>query len=539
MAHLYCKALALQLALSTDLLVTNYGSLFLLRSAPPELYLAPHPYYGWGMKFTGCSLGLALATSLLLATSISQAAETYPATDWETGTPESVGIDNAKLKAFSDYVFTKTPNRASDGLLVIRHGKLVYEKYDSGYSREMRHISWSMAKSFTTVLLGIAESEGILSRNSKVADVFPYPTTSEAERTRRDSITVYNLLTMTSGFDWVEDYSKKSPLNSDVTQMLYLNPHKDMAAYVASRPARYVPGDRFYYSTGDMTLAMGVLKYHLSKQAYDFYPKTRLFDRIGMKNVVFEQDSSGTFGGGSYVYATPRDFARFGYLLLHGGKWNDDQVVPSEWLGQIRTLSPGLATGNGPTDEKSVYGMGFWLNIPAPKHGIAKPYPDAPSDLFFALGHNGQYIAVYPSLDLVIVRLAHDTNDPALDRNRFFSEAANLVAPAETIPFTPAPRAALVSSSEDRLTLPTAPDYEKKHTSLINFTKLIASVRAKDYCSCRYVVGQTDVFCTALVKNGFSTIFKAPNDAKRSVVFGLAPPVAARVTSEDFGCSFD
>lgn len=474
----------------------------------------------------------------IISVSFVHAAE-FPGQDWETTEPSAVGIDPAKLAKFVAYNFAEPDERKkTDAVLVIRGGKIAYERYAYGYSKEMRHLSWSVAKSFSSVLIGIAESEGLISRTSKMSEFYPRPGLAEGDRKRRDQVDVLSLLSMSSGIDWIEDYSAKKPLNSDVIQMLYMDARKDNAAYVASRPTAYAPGERFYYSTGDTTLALGMLKHQLSAEAYARYPWERLFDRIGMKNVVWERDQSGTFDGGSYIYATARDYARFGYLLLNEGRWKDQQVMPREWLGVINTLSSGLSGGSVKPGGSSTYGAGFWLNQPAPKWGLKTPFPDAPADTYFALGHNGQMIVIIPSRDLVAIRLAHDAEDNVLDWNRFFGL---LVASTTNDPGT-APKLPEISAAPAPIPArgknPPFSEAETKHTSVIYFTKLLASVRAKDFCSCHFVVGQSVAYCKELVRNGFKVVRMSVNEEEKIATFGLLPAERAQMTSEEFGCEF-
>jgi CubicO group peptidase (beta-lactamase class C family) len=500
----------------------------------------------------------------------------YPSLDWESGTPESVQIDSQKLKLWADYALVKTKERQTDALLVIRHGKIVYENYQSGYDQNMRHLSWSMAKSFSSIVFGIAESEGIISRDAKMFQFYPYTSADPAEQAKREQVTMFNLLSMSSGIDWNESYSTTAPLQSDDAQMLYMNAHKDQAAYVASRPMKEEPGSQFLYSTGNINVAMAGLKYSLPKEKYNTYPWEKLFNKIGMKNVTWEQDDSGTFLGGSYVYATARDYARFGYLLLNNGKWNDEQVVPTNWMNVIKTLSPGFDAHSTVAPAEFVageetYSAGFWLNTPAPKWNISAPNPNAPADTFMAIGHTGQTIMMIPSKDLVIVRLAHDGVDSGIDRAQYLNLLLQSLTDGEAVPTALANDASVANASNtavvnaasspvapvsadtwisenakaqtdeiegDIVTDGSVPVPAAKQTSVIHLTKLIASVRAKDFCSCHFVVGQSVEFCKELVLNGFPLIRMSVDETNKTDSFGILPAESAYLASDNFGCSF-
>jgi CubicO group peptidase (beta-lactamase class C family) len=134
-----------------------------------------------------------------------------------------------------------------------------------------------------------------------------------------------------------------------------------------------------------------------------------LFDRIGMSRATWERDQAGTFVGSSYLYATPRDLAKFGYLYLHDGQWAGERILAEGWVDYTRTLAPAWSTMPLTEEDKEDNpGAHWWLNKGLPERQVPPPWPDAPADTFAALGHWGQSIFVIPSLDLVIVRTADD-----------------------------------------------------------------------------------------------------------------------------------
>jgi CubicO group peptidase (beta-lactamase class C family) len=491
-------------------------------------------------KFFGSFLTTYLLSLVCLITA--SHASSYPGAEWPTDSLDSVQIDSQKLQPWVDYAFTETKTRKTDALLIIRHGKLVYEKYKYGFTANSPHISWSMAKSMAAVVFGIAESEKIIRRDTKMIDIYHYLSTDQEEQAKRDQVTMYHLLTMSSGMQWEESYSKTNPLVSDVTQMLYMEPERNMGAYVASRTMKNAPGAAFLYSTGNSMLVMDALRHRMSEDAYHAYPWKKLFNKIGMKNVTWERDGAGTFAGGSYVYATARDYARFGYLMLNEGKWENEQVVPSEWMKTMRVLSPGLSTGTVKPDGSEPYGAGFWLNVPIPHWNLPAPYPAAPQDTWMAIGHNGQTIMMIPSKDLVIVRLAHD-DDNGIDHNDYLKlllAAVDTKVPAAKAVKTIAHAEGVTQVSNDP-TLKWNSDLPvpgRKLTSFVNFTTLIARVRAKDFCSCYFVQGQTVDFCKELVLNGYPLIHMKIDESARSVTFGILPARSAHYVSQQFGCAY-
>jgi CubicO group peptidase (beta-lactamase class C family) len=153
------------------------------------------------------------------------------------------------------------------------------------------------------------------------------------------------------------------------------------------------PGSAFAYASGDSVLLMAALRDVVGEERYADWPWTALFDVIGM-DATLERDAADTFVGSSYLYASPRDLAKLGFLYLEGGRWQDRQLLPPGWAQQAG--EPGPAP---------FYGRHWWTN-----RGDAdlRPWPDAPADTIAASGHWGQKMFVIPSRDLVIVRTGDD-----------------------------------------------------------------------------------------------------------------------------------
>jgi CubicO group peptidase (beta-lactamase class C family) len=325
----------------------------------------------------------------------------------------------ARLKEATDYIMETTGTEEdrkgvrTDGYVIVKDGYLVAEGYARGYTQGMRHLAWSMSKSFVNALYGIAVANGEIDIHQPASKYYPPLDTD----THRD-ITVEQLLHMSSGIDWNEGY-EASPLKSSVLAMLYTVGRKDMALFTATRPIRYPPDQHWCYSSGTSNLLMGILRHVVGETRYVSYPWKELFDKIGMQDVVWERDASGNFVGSSYLYATPREMAKFGYLFLRNGKWEDQQLLADGWVDFSTTLAPAYAAD--PPEHKRTElrpGAHWWLNVGIPDKNFPVPCPSAPSDTFAAVGHWGQTIFVIPSLDLVIVRTADD-RDGTFDKNRW------------------------------------------------------------------------------------------------------------------------
>ena len=189
----------------------------------------------------------------------------------------------------------------------------------------------------------------------------------------------------------------------------------DMAAYAAERPVVAPPGAVWNYSTGS-TLILSRLAVDAlgGAAATQQYLRRRVFDPAGMRSAIVEIDESGTPVGGSYVYATARDWARYGQL------WLDDGVAPGGRRVLARSWTAFTRTPNGAA-PKGQYGAQVWLNAGDPGDSAARLMPHLPRDAVFMLGHNQQVVAVVPSRRAVIVRLGWTPDGKAFDADGYFS----------------------------------------------------------------------------------------------------------------------
>ncbi|MCE9599243.1 MAG: beta-lactamase family protein [Spirochaetia bacterium] len=337
----------------------------------------------------------------------------WPTADWRVAAPDQAGMDAEKLKKLDDYLFTRTGddiNRKgvrTDGVVIVRDGKIVFEKYARGYTQDSPHLIWSSAKSFTSALVGIAIKEGRFSLTDPISKFY-----ADAKEGMKSEITVEHILQMSSGLAWSEGY-EASPLKSSVIAMLYTSGRTDMGWFTSSFPLKHRPGTRWYYSSGDTNMLCGILHKTMSEDEYQNYPWEKLFNPIGMKRVTFERDGAGNYVGSSYLYAPPRELAKFGFLYLNDGMWEGKRVLPEGWVKYSRTLAPALHA-NPPTGEawEGNYGAQWWMNQAETDKNRPIPWPDGPPDAYAAMGHWGQRIYVIPSLDIVAVRVGDDREKP-------------------------------------------------------------------------------------------------------------------------------
>jgi CubicO group peptidase (beta-lactamase class C family) len=309
-------------------------------------------------------------------------------------------INFEKLRAAVDKVFTEPypeKKQRTRAVVVVYDGRVVAEKYAAGFDSSSIFYGWSMAKSFTSALIGILVKQGKLDID-KPAPVPEWNDTSDL----RHTITIRDLLQQASGLDFEENYSK----SSDVTRMLFQK--GDMAAYAASHKLANKPGRKFSYSSGNSNILARIIRHTTGETNYPAFPMRELFYKAGMYHSSFEPDASGTYVGSSYINATARDYARFGLLYLNDGVVNGERILPEGWVNQTVTPSN--------TNPLKNYGFQFWLNG-LDKDGKRK-YPEVPDDMYYCDGFANQFIFIIPSEKLVVVRLGL-TFDRSFNENEF------------------------------------------------------------------------------------------------------------------------
>ena len=327
----------------------------------------------------------------------------WPTNGWETGEMDA-GVA-AIVTPLIDTAIAGEKNELmgeTRAVVIIHEGKLVAESYRDGFGPDTKQISWSMAKSVTSALVGRAVALGLI----KDIDV-AMPTPFEAGDPRAE-ITWRQWLTMTDGLDYTE-IGATSMADNDVIQMMFGKGRFDVLDYVKSDlPLIHEPGTHWNYSTATFHLigraVQGLLQdIPMPEFATDqglqldrSFLQEILLRPIGMDALV-EFDAAGTYLGGSLVWASPRDFAKFGYLYLRDGVWDGERLLPEGWVDFARTKTP--------ADNSNVYGAGWWITAYGAPLTHAQNATTPPWDAFHAGGHEGQTIWVVPSRDLVIVHL--------------------------------------------------------------------------------------------------------------------------------------
>lgn len=266
-------------------------------------------------------------------------------------------------------------------LLVIRDGRLVAERYADGFDADTPHLGWSMGKSLISIWLGnLAQSDKVAMDERAL---FPAWRNDERAQIRVDA-----LLQMSSGLDFSEVYAP----GSDATRMLFLS--RSAADVPLASPLAYEPGTHFSYSSGTTNLLgrLALQRVGGLQAAYDWL-HAQMFAPLAMARTVLEPDPSGELVGSSYVFASARDWARLGQLLLAGGVLNGHRVLQQNWADHA------IAPNESANDPR--YGYQLWLN----SGGDELRWPDLPASAYAMQGNRAQVVMMLPADRLVLVRL--------------------------------------------------------------------------------------------------------------------------------------
>lgn len=337
----------------------------------------------------GCSAGHGSGEA---GTSAAPSAGEAGPSPWETTAPAAAGMDAAKLKSIA----AVAEKGDSDCLAVARDGKLVGEWYFREGRPEKAQPVWSVTKSFTGILVGIAQDDGVLSIDDKASKWI-----GEWKGTPSEKVTVRDLLSNVSGREW--------SFQTDYQQLLRAS---DRTKFAIGLKQQHDPGEVWVYNNSAVQTLQRVLQKATGKEVSRF-AEERLFKPLGMSRTTMGADRAGntqTFMG---INSTCRDMARFGEMMLENGKWRGRQIVSAAYVKE--------ATGRPSTKLNSAYGYLWWLNRPGTVRGPlaatdlggarraetsrGRLVPGAPPRLFWALGLGNQLVQVDPVSRTVVVRL--------------------------------------------------------------------------------------------------------------------------------------
>lgn len=283
----------------------------------------------------------------------------------KTSTPEEQGMDSEILLKMFEFI-KSDPEMDFHSILIIRHGYLVNEAYWSPYNKEITHNTKSAAKSIISSLVGIALEKSYLENvNQKVKEFYP----EYVEEPLKRNITLRNLMTMSSGLDWIEGMGP-SPF--------------ELKSWNAVK-MKYNPGKAFEYNTSQTHMMSAILTKACGESTKDFADKW-LFKPLDINNYQWRKSEEGIYFGGSDIFLTPRDMAKFGVLYLNRGNFNGQSIISEKWINESSSkkidIPKGYAFGNG-------LSYGYWWYID--------------EKTYFAWGFGGQFIIIRPDLDLVVV----------------------------------------------------------------------------------------------------------------------------------------
>ncbi|MGB3442644.1 MAG: serine hydrolase [Actinophytocola sp.] len=307
-----------------------------------------------------------------------------PSGGWPVGEwPD--GVDRAEVdKAVDDAFAAGGPLRVR-AIVVVRQGKLVYQRYspNPADAQDAQMPSYSVAKSITSA------AAGLLVRDGKFDVRAPVRAPEWPQGDPRAAITADHLLRMSSGLRWNED-----------TDIGAATSGRDAAAFSARQPLATPPGTTFLYSTGSTFIVARALQDAVGGGGAGLrdYLERELFDPLGMA-VTLSFDDAGNWLGGYGAAATPLDYAKFGELYRLGGEWRGTRILPADWVEYSRE----------PSTTSEQYGAGWWLD------------PDSPQT-FAAIGFDGQQVVV--EHDLVVVITATDPERSETLREKVVTEFA-------------------------------------------------------------------------------------------------------------------
>jgi CubicO group peptidase (beta-lactamase class C family) len=250
-----------------------------------------------------------------------------------------------------------------------------------------------MTKSVNSLILGQLEMQGLVS--DQETGLF-----SEWSDERK-RISVADLLTMTDGLAYEEEYDP----GQIATKMLFQS--EDTAKFMKSIEQRHPPGEHFQYSSGTANLISALIHQRIEGNNADDLNTiyNQFFRPLAMESVVVETDAQGLVMGSSYMFASARDWAKIGLLMLNKGELNGTRFVSEQWVE--KSLVPNSS------QNKPAYGYQWWLN----SGGVTKRWPNLPDNSYAAMGNREQRVLVVPDEDLVIVRLGWSKGDYIDDEN--------------------------------------------------------------------------------------------------------------------------
>jgi len=300
-------------------------------------------------------------------------------------------IDAAKLKQAVDTAF-EPAGAMTSAYVVTWRGKIIAERYAPGITPQTPLESWSMGKTVLAILLGTLVADGTYD----LWQPAPIAEWRQPEDPRRD-IRIADLLRMSGGLRFRGNLDAESYPAGDYIDDFYIyTADVDVARYVTTRPPQWPAGTVGRYRNSDAVVIAYLIRRAAEARGQDFYSYAQraLFDKVGMRTLTLEPDTFVTPLAHGYVLGSAHDWARLGNLLLQDGRWNGEALVPESYVRFMRTAAPAWAADGRPS-----YGGFVWLNR-------ANFWP-GPEDSYALFGAGGQATWIFPTHDLVVVRMGY------------------------------------------------------------------------------------------------------------------------------------
>jgi CubicO group peptidase (beta-lactamase class C family) len=347
--------------------------------------------------------------------------------------PEIVVPTPAGLKAAVDGAFAEPdgkPVRRTHAVVVVHDGRVVAERYADGFGIDTPVHGWSATKSVNNALLGILVRQGKL-RMEEPAPVAAWQASGDPRR----AITLDHLLRMESGLALGDSLTASLSTAWDTSARMVFN-EPDMAGFAEGAALTAAPGTKWAYANGNPAILARIVRDRVGGHAVDVlrFARRELFGPLGIRGATLELDATGTPIAGAFLFATPREWARFGMLFLEDGVVGGTRILPEGWVRYSTTPTPNAFVG---------YGAGWWINQGDSQGARFRREHGMPADAFMALGIYGQTVVVVPSERLVIARFGttYDLRMAMIDICRLTAETiAALHAPAGGSPPPTPPR---------------------------------------------------------------------------------------------------
>ena len=329
--------------------------------------------------------------------------------------PGEVGMNQEILAELVSGIKTREIKNI-DGLLITKDDKLVVEGYFGGYRQNNLHYSASVTKSFASALLGIAIDRGYFNGdiqnvlNRSVKDLFPQYKDVINKDSLKIGLKLKHILSMTAGFEWDEHTFPYTDRRNDCNK---INNSREPMQFLFERKLIYQPGENFYYN-GGLSLSISYLIEKYTGMSVVEFAEKYLFGPLGIEDYRWDEVANGLVDTDGGLHLKPIDQAKLGYLFLNKGRWHGQQIVSEEWVNE----STKMHFDN--TDQPD-YGYQWW--------GGDFYSQDKSYHTYFASGHGGQKVIVFPDYNLIVV-ISQQVFDNPLGHLNFIAILDNYIIPA-------------------------------------------------------------------------------------------------------------